>query len=278
MINLCYLLDMVSRKSSEPLKYEKVRLYQGMKDFLLKIFNSEIMYYVVVPIVVVFLGWIKNEHDIKEKNKELGYWMMKCKKLPTFPDIAFKIYKMLAFNLLVMYLVRIIFYVWQGILFSYILSGLLYFGVNCLIIFLNCRSAKGKVEFWTGCKCKVALVFALYLIYGLPFFLGLYGKYTTIVEIMFGILLFVWTVCLFRYCDMAFILDNRYADIYVKGSEKAQFAEAGSIRKQGEWILVNRYVNGYDEEIRIRESDIVRIDYYGGPMVVVEKRRLFQKR
>lgn len=40
----------------------------------------------------------------------------------------------------------------------------------------------------------------------------------------------------------------------------------------------NRYVNGYDEEIRIKESDIVRIDYYGGPMIMVERRKLFKKR
>lgn len=106
----------------------------------------------------------------------------------------------------------------------------------------------------------------------------MYGKYASIVEIIFGILLFVWVICLFNYCDIAFILDNRYADIYVKGSERAQFAEAGSIKKHGEWIIVNRYVNGYDEEIRIKESDIVRIDYYGGPMIMVERRKLFKKR
>lgn len=80
------------------------------------------------------------------------------------------------------------------------------------------------------------------------------------------------------YCDVVFILDNRYADIYVKGSERARFAEAGSIKKLGEWIIVNRYANGYDEEIRIKESDIVRIDYYGRQMLMVEKRKLFQKR
>lgn len=249
-----------------------------MKEFLLKIFNSEIMYYVVVPIVVVFLGWIKSERDLKEKNKELGYWMMKCRKLPTFPNIAFRIYKMMAINLVIMHIVRIILHLWKGMLFSHIVSGILYFSINALITLLNCMSVKGKVEFWKSGKCKIVLTIALYSIYGIPFFLELYGKYTAIVEIVFGLLLFVWAVCLFRYCDIAFILDNRYADIYVKGSESAQFAEAGSIKKQGEWIIVNRYVNGYDEEIRIRESDIVRIDYYGGPMISVEKRKLFQKR
>ena len=61
-----------------------------MKEILLKIFDSEIMYYVVIPIVIVLLGWVKNERDLKEKNKELGYWMLKCRKIPTFPDIDIK--------------------------------------------------------------------------------------------------------------------------------------------------------------------------------------------
>lgn len=72
-----------------------------MKEILLKIFDSEIMYYVVIPIVIVLLGWVKNERDLKEKNKELGYWMLKCRKIPTFPDIIIKIYKMMAINLLI---------------------------------------------------------------------------------------------------------------------------------------------------------------------------------
>lgn len=249
-----------------------------MKEILLKIFNSEIMYYVVIPIVVVLLGWIKNERDLKEKNKELGYWMLKCRKLITFPDIALKTYKMLATNLIVTFVVEAILCFWKGMIVSYIISGIWYFGINALVIFLNCRSVNGKIEFWKNGKAKGVLAITLYFIYSIPFFLGLYGKYTSTVEIIFSILLLVWVLCLFNYCDVAFILDNRYADIYVKGSESAQFAEAGSIKKHGEWILVNRYVNGYAEEIRIKESDIVRIDYYGGPMIMVEKRKLFQKR
>lgn len=38
-----------------------------MKEMLQKTLSSEVMYYVVVPIMVVILGWIKNERDIKEK-------------------------------------------------------------------------------------------------------------------------------------------------------------------------------------------------------------------
>ena len=252
-----------------------------MKEFLLKIFNSEIMHYVVVPIVVpivvALLGWMKNKHDLKEKNKELGYWMMKWRKLPTFQELALKNYKIFAMNLVIMSIVRLVFVFWKGRIFSYIVSGILYFGLNGIVVFLNCRSANSKMELWKAGRKKELLIFILYMIYGIPFFLDLYGKYVWIAEIIFCTLLLVWAICLLNYFEVAFVLDNRYADIYVKGSEKAQFAAAGSIKKQGEWIIVNRYVNEYDEEIRIKESDIVRIDYYGGPIIIVEKRKWLKR-
>ena len=221
-----------------------------MKEILLKIFDSEIMYYVVIPIVIVLLGWVKNERDLKEKNKELGYWMLKCRKIPTFPDIMIKTYKMMAINLLITLVAKKMLCYWKGVIFSY----------------------NSKIEFWQDGKLKRKLAITLYLIYAISLLADISEKYSWIVEGIFIILLMVWIICLLNYCDVAFILDNRYADIYVKGSERAQ------LRKYGEWIIVNRYVNGYDEEIRIKESDIVRIDYYGEPMITVEKRNLFSKR
>ena len=133
------------------------------------------------------------------------------------------------------------------------------------------------MELWKDGEKKRLLIITLYMIYGIPFFLELYGKCTWIIEAIFCVLLSIWAICLFNFYEVAFILDNRYADIYVKGSEQAQFAAAGSIKKQGEWIIVNRYINEYDEEIRIKESDIVRIDYYGGPIIIVEKSKWLKR-
>lgn len=42
-------------------------------------------------------------------------------------------------------------------------------------------------------------------------------------------------------------------------------------------MFVNRYTNGKDEKIRIREKDISCIDYYGNPVVIIEKRRWMRK-
>lgn len=38
-----------------------------MKESLLKIFDSEIMYYVVIPIVIVLLGWVKTSVTLKKE-------------------------------------------------------------------------------------------------------------------------------------------------------------------------------------------------------------------
>lgn len=222
----------------------------------LKIFDSGIMYYVVMPLAIVFLGWAKNEHDTKQKNVELGYWMMKCKRLDGFDNIALCIYKKLAIDFLVMQIVRLGVFLWKGNLISYIVSGVLYFFVGALIIIFTFKNVKTKVEFWKNGKEKRILIILLYLIYGTQF-LGLYyEKYTGVAEILFIVEIISWMYFLYKYSDVEFILDNRYADIYVKGSEKAAVAEAGSIKKQGEWIIVKRYVNGYEEELRIRERGL----------------------
>ena len=43
-----------------------------MIEILLKILKSETMYYVAIPLIVVFLNWIKNGYDVYKRNKELG--------------------------------------------------------------------------------------------------------------------------------------------------------------------------------------------------------------
>ena len=243
---------------------------------ILKIIGNEITYYVVVPFIVLILNWIKNGYDIRERNKELGYWKMKFRKLQTFPDIAMKIYKWLAVNLAVMQGARILLLFWKSELYSYAASGVTYLILNTLIIFTICKDAKTKIEFLSNGKYKKILIGVLYIIYGVVFFENLFAEFKLISEIVLGMVLVMWVFLLFKFSDVAFILDNGYADIYVKDSEVTECVAAGTITKQGEWIIVNRYANEYDEEIRIKESDIVRIDYYGEPIILFKKRRLFK--
>lgn len=243
-----------------------------IKNFLRRIFHNETMYYVVVPIVIVLLQWLKNKCDLKKKNKKLGYWKIKYRALTTFLDIIMKNYKIMLVCLVIAWLIKVIFnFMGMPKLVFYILE-IIYLGINGLATVLVWRSARAKVELLKNGKKKMIFVFILWLIYGFALVADVHNTNPAVMQSVFIISLSVWAIILFKCCDRAVILDNSYADIYIKGSECAQFVEAGSIMKHGDWIIVNRYINGLNEEIRIKEGDIVRIDYYGDPRIIVDKK------
>lgn len=236
---------------------------------LLKIINSELMYYVAIPLIILFLNWIKSVIDIKGKNKELGYWKMKYRKIHTFRDIVMKIYIYMTINLFVMYCLTKVFSLTENRNSIYVFLWSIYIIINTLIVFTVCKSAKTKTEMLSNKKIKIILVIAIYIIFESAFLEYFYTELKIYIDIAVGIALTVWIFFLYKYSDSVYVLDNQYADIYIKGSEKAEFAIAGNMKKKGDWVIVHKYVNGYLEEIRIKEDDIVRIDYYGGPIIIV---------
>lgn len=230
----------------------------------------EIICGIVVPIIVVLLQQYIAKRDIKNKNKELGYWLMKWKTDYGFVDSIFLLYIRLAIVFVFIYIVKGVFKilnVWQN---CFVLYGILYFIIGTIIVCFTCMNAKTKVEMWTDRKQKWKLVILLYLIYSIP----LFYETSAIIIALFTVLLFGWACCVVECCDVAYIIDKSYADIYVKNSEAIKYIEAGNIKKQGEWIIVNKCVDEMIQEIRIRESDIARIDYYGEPIIRVNKRKL----
>ena len=234
------------------------------------------MFYVVVPVITVILQWIKNAYDIKAKNKELGYWVKKYRKLETFIIVIMRLYKKLAFVSLTALLIKIIGGIYIDKQSAYFGVGGIYGMICIIIISKEWKKPILQTEFLSNGNIKKLLIIALSIIYAVCFWVAdIDNKYNWIYEIIFMIALIIWMFYLYKYGDVAFILDNRYADIYVQGCEKAEYAAAGTIKKKGEWIIVSRYINGYEEELRIKESDIVRIDYYGDPIIIVQKMHFF---
>lgn len=232
-----------------------------------------------MTLIPIFLEWIKSHYDLKKENKSLGYWTIKFREISTFKEIAIKAYKRLAIILFFSIVIAQVLALWSKNNFSIVVASLFYFFVGAIYIILVMRNRKIKVEFLAKGKEKKRLLFSLYLIFGMVMVISGNKKHENLISVFFVVVLLIWVCYLFRYSERAMILDNRYANIYVRNSETAEFAEAGSIKKQGKWIIVKRYVNGFDEEIRIRENDIIRIDYYGGPIVIVEEYfRFFRKR
>lgn len=248
-----------------------------MIETIQKIFKNDIMYYVIVPLAVSLLEWIKNGHDIRMKNKELGFWMKKYKIVTTFIDAVMKMYKRLTIIFVLSFIINKCISIWFGTFISHIVVNILYFSIGSIFVFMTWKESTIKAEFLTNGKQKKILILALYFIFGFICLIDVLEKYTFVWEGVFFIMLIVWLIFLVKYSDKAFVLEKPYADIYVKGSEMAEFTEARSITKQGEWIIARRYLHGFEEEIRIKESDIVRIDYYGEPLILVQKSKIFKR-
>lgn len=248
------------------------------KDFikifnsLIQILNNNVVYYIIVPIGIVVLGWIKNEHDIKKKNKELGYWVKEYKVLHNFQDMVVSLYKKLGICGGVTVSIRIILEIYTNKLTSYIFAGGVYILVSAIIINKQWRKTDMRIEFLTEGRAKKILICVLNVIfiYGFGAF-NLNKKYNNVMELIFSGMLVIWFYFIYKYNDITYVLDNRFADIYIKGNEKVETVEAGTIEKQGDWIRVRRYTNKYEEEIRIKEEEIVRIDYYGEPIIINKK-------
>ena len=239
-----------------------------MLETLKKVFTNEVMYYVIVPILLLLFGWIKDWYDIKIQNKKIGYWEIKIKKISLFSDIAMRAYKYLALNFFSMQFVRMICDYCFGEGCIYFLVGTIYLSINIVIIIYIVHQPITKMELWTDKKIKWWLLLMLWAINTTTFYIGMVPKYKIVMLYIYSFMLIIWTVILNKCTDRAFILDKPYADIFITGAETVKNVHAGSIKKQGDWIYVNKYNKDNIEEIRIKESKIVRIDYYGNPIIL----------
>lgn len=242
-----------------------------MQEIIQKILRNEIMYYVVVPVSLPILGWIKNWHDIKVKNRTMGYWKIKYRRSESFYDIALKTYIRMMINIFVVGVIKTLASFWLEKRLTYIICGFICSIVNSVIVICVVKKPKTKIELYTDGRIKQLLLFMLDLIFSIGFWTSSFGKYQYIVSLTFGMSLFFLALLLVKCMDMVYILDKSCADIYVNGAETVKCVYAGSIRKNGNWIYVDRYIEDYYEEIRIKESEIVRIDYYGEPLIDVRK-------
>lgn len=249
-----------------------------MWESIQKILESGIIKNVIVQIFILSLSWIKSSYDFNKMNKDLGYWAIKFRNQRTFVDIASKSYVILGVLLCISMIIEECISLLKGRIISVIFANLFYFIFGGIFINLVIRNKKTKVECLTNGKQKKILLIVPYLIFGIVLNILDNKRYEFIIEIFVILVLLIWDYYIFKYSGNTFILDNRYANIYVRNGKGVIFAEVEKIRRKGKWIIVKRHVNGVEDEIRIREDEIIRIDYFGDPLIIVEDYSIFQKR
>jgi|GEM_PF-2074520 hypothetical protein len=246
-----------------------------IKKGVLYILDNNLMYYVIVPLGTLVLGWLKSAYDIRKKNIEMGAGVKKYKRVKDFTDVAMRMYIRLAIICMLLIIMREIAYIFFNKKRVYITSIIIYVAMNILLLIWNHNKVLTRLEFLTDKKWKRMLIGSLCLVYFYAFLVvDIRAKTELVHTLIFAIILATWSVCLNKKCGVSFfIIDYGLADLHLKSGEKIEAALTETIQKRGKWITLKRYISDHEEEICVREDDVVRIEYYGEPAIGVKGRQ-----
>ena len=233
--------------------------------------KSEATYHIIIPIAILTLGWLKNRIDINKKNKMLGYWKLRYRRGESFDTIVFKLYSYYAFNQLIWICLVDVLSSMIGHIISNIICGSIFVLINIFILYKIKEKAEVKLILYENRKRKNILLYLLFVLMGISFYINFFDLIGVAIIVLS---LIIWFIYAFKYSDTVYILDNRIADIHVTGSDKIEAVFAGDIIKRGEWLYIYSIDHQYDgkfKQIRIKESNVIRIDYYGEPVIIVKK-------
>lgn len=252
-------------------------LLMQTKDILLLVLDNNITFYVVVPMLILISPWIKNAYDTSLKNKEIGRWIKTYTKMKNFIDISMKVYKRLGTIFLIALALQLFIDYYINTIIAYATSGMFYIVVVVLWSLNLKRNKLLRIELLTNKEHKMRVLIFLNIIFIVTYILATIDDTYYFSQIVFFILLLAWAIYLLKEYEIVYRLDNKYVDIFVQGNRCLKGIETSSIKKQGVWIYATRCRDGKEENICIKENEIIGANYYGEPSYIIRKVRLFGK-
>lgn len=230
---------------------------------ILKIVSIDNMiYYVIMPVFLLVMQWIKKWRDTKRKNKNSSLWKVNYRVRRPFWEVSLIFIFVISLIILPF---SILSELWNNIYYKIFLQ-VLCFVIYIFIFKLMKKITIVRIEFL---KCKAGKMFML-LVLGVIMPLPItYSSRLDVISIWLPLVL-GWCSLIYFGSDRIITYDMTYANIYICGEEPIKYVMVDDIEKHGSWISVAKYgKNGY-QEIKIKENQIERIDYFGDPLLVVE--------
>lgn len=235
------------------------------------IVNSSIFQQIIGSLIVWLLSCIVNIHEKRHNQKAIGRWKIGIKKIYSFYDVTQRMYLYMLTSLATMHILCSIFSLYFEQTFCYFYFGIGNILLNILIVYSIQKEPKTKAELWSDSQNRKGLLRALGFIFSAAYFIDSFSKYRKEATILYYIALIIWAFYLCLYIDFVYILEKSYADIYINNNILLKKIDIKSIKKRGEWIYLTLTDADKSSEIRIRENTILRIDYYGEPILKVDK-------
>lgn len=222
---------------------------------------------VITKIVEFLLAYIlcqyKNKYSIRERKKEMNSWIKRGRRRKTFIDFLLREYISLFVLVILIQSVNIYSIYKTGQIISTEKTIDIYFVLGGIIILIIYILNRNSVELMQFRQKKIWMMLILYFVF-------CFGVITELNQLMIKlenlIVIFSlggWMWFVFKYCDVVYIIDNRFADIYMQGGVIIKELETKTIHYRGGVIIAKRKVNSSYEEFRIKEGEITQIKYYG---------------
>lgn len=234
---------------------------QKMKTVIEKILNSNITYYIVVPFFILILGWIHNWHDKKSQSVTImkGKIRRKCPFFKVYSDFVRKISVymvcvLIAYGfLLSLEVLHITVPMWIKILYFSMVCG---FGVIDLIF--EIKTVRCRIELLKHKVGKIIVLALTEAIYFMPIFMLNHADDKA--TLVWGIALCALVLLVLVFSDHILIYSNKYVSVVLNDGTEIKDIQIDKIKVKRKWMIINKIG---ENEIRIRESSVVRINYYG---------------
>lgn len=242
-------------------------LQEMTKTVIEEILNSNITYYIVVPFFILFLGWIHNWHDKKSQGVTImkGKIRRKCPFFKVYTDFvrkinAYMVCVLIAYCfLLSLEVLHITVPMWIKILYFSMVCG---FGVIDLIF--EIKTVRCRIELLKHKVGKIIVLVLTEVIYFMPIFMLNHADDKA--TLVWGITLCALVLLVPVFSDHILIYSNKYVSVTLNDGTEIKDIQIDKIKVKRKWMVINKIG---ENEIRIRESSVIRINYYGEEYIKV---------
>lgn len=231
-------------------------------DKLKELFLSNTMYYIIVPLFIVLVGWVKNWYDTIHKNAKIGRWKIKYKKECPFFKIGIKMFS----NSIGVYESAICLVDLLGAYEHREIIAVISCIANLMFMRTYLKEAEIRVEFLKFKKTKIFIISILIILISISIGFMESMKFLIVWISLIGL----WFALVYVFSDKVVTYNKRYANIYISGGMLIEQVRIDKMKRQGNWVSFQKIENGKAKEIKIRENLLERIDYFGEPLIVVK--------
>lgn len=231
-----------------------------MKSTISKMLNNNTTYYIIVPFLILILGWIYNWYDKKSQDITImkGKKKRECPFFRVYIDFAGKVYScvVIVLNVGIFFTLEelhIEILMWMRMLcFSMVC------GAGLIVLIFQIKFVRYRIELLKHKVGKILFFVLTDVLYSMIILIVDYEDYKPLLA--WVIIISALFILVPIFSDNILIYSNKYVSVILNDGKEINDIQIDKIKIKRKWMIINKTGKN---EIRIRDSSVVRSNYYG---------------